>query len=186
MMYGVRAVLVYFICLSLLAAPLRAGTSDLGDRLKDPATYGGVIGSLAGSVVATGLAGALPGGLFAKAVIGMAGGFVGWEIGSLNFLQTDWRRLLAKSAVAGVAYFGAQSLLGAHGLFGSSVAFVASIGAAVMAEKIVDRLRKPDPDDDLAARHEAWRKAVEDVLQSPDADRLSTLRARESALRDAR
>ncbi len=71
------------------AVDWRAATDDL----RRPQFWGGVGGSFLGSMAASALASALPGGAFVKTFAAIGGAAVGWQAGSGQLGQTDWVQL---------------------------------------------------------------------------------------------
>ena len=85
---------------------------------------------------------AVPGGLAVKTGIALAGGFLGWEMGTLNLKNTDWVSLGSQVAAATGGYLAAQGILGAAGLMaGGPVALGVSIAAALATGTLVDLAR---------------------------------------------
>jgi len=118
--------------------------------MTNPKFWGGVVGSLVIASLATRVATGLPGAAFLRTAVAMSGGFLGWEIGSLNIANADWLSIGSQIAAATAAYLAVQRIMGVTGFMGGGwQATAAAIGAAVLTGIILDKVRKKSLDPPL-------------------------------------
>lgn len=94
-------------------------TQDLRDWRFYTGTAGSFVGSMAASAAVSGLASAIPGGHWVRALAAVGGAAVGWQVGSGNLSNTDWTQLAVTTVGATVgSVIGASvgTMLG--GIFG--------------------------------------------------------------------
>jgi hypothetical protein len=141
--------------------------------------WGGFAGDVIATTLTMGVAAALPGPAFVKALLPVAAGFIGWEIGSGNLKNTDWASLSVQiGAVAAVQMALTAALVAVPGA--GLIAAVGGAAAGIAAGMLFEKLRAQPTSDFRPQAQEAKpaRTAGESPRswgsRPPESDRGST------------
>ncbi len=126
--------------------------------------WGGLGADLLVTAVAGTIASAMPGGPFLQTLLPVAGGFLGWQIGTGQLGNTDWVGLGAQIGAAAVTQYAVIAMMG--GMPGSRiVAGLASAVTGITMGILMDSIR-----DRYAMRAEATRPSdlpLRDAVKGP-------------------
>ena len=109
------------------------------DFLKKKRFWSALTCDLVVTALATGVAAALPGPAFVRALLPVAAGFIGWEIGSGHLAKTDWASLSVQIGAAAAVQIGLTAALIAvpgAGLIAAAGGAVAGIAAGMIFERL--------------------------------------------------
>ena len=114
---------------------------EAGGFVQSKTFWKGLAGDLTFALVAGSIASAMPGGALLRSFVAISGGFIGWEVGTGNFANTDWVNILGQVVAAGVVQTG-LAMLGVPAL----VTTIATIAAAIGTGILIDHIRGKNND----------------------------------------
>lgn len=104
--------------------------------LGDKHFWGGTAGSFVGSMAASALASAIPGGVFAKTALSIGGAALGWQVGSGNLANTDFIGLGVTTLGSAAGYMLGMAIGGPIG------AFLGGIAGQFVSQFIYDKIKE--------------------------------------------